>query len=177
MVLVSIGAERQAWLEYLRREVTVFPTYAKENQREIENFLGKGLRRSVEAGNQYPAIAQINLAEFGIAALVPVSRVVCGFVPEVRRFVIGNPFLDRAFRRDDQLEGLDFERWSRRRGNVDDSLPKSPEVDEEFDQFGPPYVTEKRHLKRKWNSHIRLETYKSQDRTAMDVPRRESVKL
>jgi hypothetical protein len=38
-------------------------------------------------------------------------------------------------------------------------------------------ATEKRHLKRKWKSHIRLETYKSQDRTAMDVPRRQSVKL
>ena len=32
-------------------------------------------------------------------------------------------------------------------------------------------------LKCKWKSHIRLETYKSQDRTAMDVPRRQSVKL
>ena len=38
-------------------------------------------------------------------------------------------------------------------------------------------ATEKRHLKRKWKSHIRLETYKSLDRTAMDVPRRQSVKL
>ena len=32
-------------------------------------------------------------------------------------------------------------------------------------------------LKRKWKAHIRIETYKSQDRTAMDAPRRQSVKL
>ena len=38
-------------------------------------------------------------------------------------------------------------------------------------------ATEKRHLKRKWKAHIRLETYKSQDRVAMDAPRRQSVKL
>ena len=38
-------------------------------------------------------------------------------------------------------------------------------------------ATEKRHLKRKWKAHIRLETYKSQDRVAMDVPRRQPVKL
>ena len=38
-------------------------------------------------------------------------------------------------------------------------------------------ATEKRHLKRKWKAHIRLETYKSQDRVAMDTPRRQSVKL
>jgi hypothetical protein len=38
-------------------------------------------------------------------------------------------------------------------------------------------ATEKRYLKRKWKAHIRLETYKSQDRVAMDAPRRQSVKL
>ncbi len=38
-------------------------------------------------------------------------------------------------------------------------------------------ATEKRYLKRKWKSHIRIETYKSQDRVAMDAPRRQSVKL
>ena len=38
-------------------------------------------------------------------------------------------------------------------------------------------ATEKRHLKRKWKAHIRLETYKSQDRVAMDAPRRQSVKI
>ena len=39
-------------------------------------------------------------------------------------------------------------------------------------------ATEKRHLKRKWKGHIRLETYKSQDRTAIDVrvpPVREAI--
>jgi hypothetical protein len=38
-------------------------------------------------------------------------------------------------------------------------------------------ATEKRYLKRKWKAHIRLETYKSQDRVAMDATRRQSVKL
>jgi hypothetical protein len=38
-------------------------------------------------------------------------------------------------------------------------------------------ATEKRYLKRKWKSHIRLETYKSQDRVVMDAPRRQPVKL
>ena len=38
-------------------------------------------------------------------------------------------------------------------------------------------ATEKRYLKRKWKAHIRLETYKSQDRVAMDAPRRQPVKL
>ena len=38
-------------------------------------------------------------------------------------------------------------------------------------------ATEKRYLKRKWKAHIRIETYKSQDRVAMDAPRRQSVKL
>ena len=38
-------------------------------------------------------------------------------------------------------------------------------------------TTEKRHLKRKWKAHIRFENYKSQDRVAMDAPRRQSVKL
>ena len=33
------------------------------------------------------------------------------------------------------------------------------------------------HNRRRNRSTIRLETYKSQDRTAMDVPRRQSVKL
>ncbi len=30
-------------------------------------------------------------------------------IPEVRWLVIGHPFLDRAFRRDDRLEGVDVE--------------------------------------------------------------------
>ena len=38
-------------------------------------------------------------------------------------------------------------------------------------------AAEKRYLKSKWKAHIRIETYKSQDRTAMDAPRRQSVKL
>ena len=38
-------------------------------------------------------------------------------------------------------------------------------------------ATEKRYLKSKWKSHIRLENYKSQDRVVMDAPRRQSVKL
>jgi len=29
-------------------------------------------------------------------------------------------------------------------------------------------------LKRKWKAHIRIETYKSQDRVSMDAPRRQS---
>ncbi len=104
----------------------VLPTQAKENRQEnrrgSENFSGTGLPNSVEAGNQDTTVAQINLAEFGIAALVPVAGELRGLVPEVRRFVIGDPFLKRALRRDDRLEGLDVERWSRRRWNVDDPL-------------------------------------------------------
>ena len=38
-------------------------------------------------------------------------------------------------------------------------------------------ATEKRYLKRKWKAHIHIETYKSQDRVAMDAPRRQAVKL
>jgi hypothetical protein len=38
-------------------------------------------------------------------------------------------------------------------------------------------AAEKRYLKSKWKSHIRFETYKSQDRVAMDAPRRQSVSL
>jgi len=38
-------------------------------------------------------------------------------------------------------------------------------------------AAEKRHLKRKWQAHIRFESYRSQDRVAMDAPRRQSVKL
>ncbi len=38
-------------------------------------------------------------------------------------------------------------------------------------------ATEKRHLKRKWKAHIRFENYKSQDRVAIDAPRRQSVKV
>ena len=38
-------------------------------------------------------------------------------------------------------------------------------------------ATEKRYLKRKWKAHIRMESYKSQDRVSMDAPRRQSVKL
>jgi hypothetical protein len=36
-------------------------------------------------------------------------------------------------------------------------------------------AAEKRYLKRKWKSHIRFENYKSQDRVAMDAPRRQSL--
>lgn len=42
--------------------------------------------------------------------------------------------------------------------------------------IGERIEAEKRHLKRKWKAHIRLETYKSQDRVAMDVKRRQPVK-
>ena len=38
-------------------------------------------------------------------------------------------------------------------------------------------ATEKRYLKRKWKAHIKFENYQSQDRVAMDVPRRQSVAL
>ena len=38
-------------------------------------------------------------------------------------------------------------------------------------------ATEKRHLKRKWKAHITFENYKSQDKVAMHVPRRQSVAL
>ncbi len=38
-------------------------------------------------------------------------------------------------------------------------------------------AAEKRYLKNKWKAHIRFETYKSQDRVAMDAPRRQSVSL
>ena len=38
-------------------------------------------------------------------------------------------------------------------------------------------AAEKRHLKRKWQAHIRFESYRSQDRVAMDAPRRQPVKL
>ena len=38
-------------------------------------------------------------------------------------------------------------------------------------------AAEKRYLAGKWKAHIRLETYKSQDRVAMDAPRRQPVKL
>jgi len=37
-------------------------------------------------------------------------------------------------------------------------------------------AAEKRHLKRKWQAHIRFENYKSQDRVAIDAPRRQSVR-
>jgi len=36
---------------------------------------------------------------------------------------------------------------------------------------------EKRYLARKWKAHIRFESYKSQDRVAMDAPRRQSVSI
>jgi hypothetical protein len=42
---------------------------------------------------------------------------------------------------------------------------------------GERIAAEKRYLATKWKAHIRLETYKSQDRVAMDAPRRQSVKL
>jgi len=38
-------------------------------------------------------------------------------------------------------------------------------------------AAEKRHLKRKWKAHIRFENYKSQERVAIDAPRRQSVAL
>ena len=38
-------------------------------------------------------------------------------------------------------------------------------------------AAEKRYLKRKWKSHIRFESYQSQDMTAIDVPRRQSFSL
>jgi hypothetical protein len=38
-------------------------------------------------------------------------------------------------------------------------------------------AAEKRYLKSKWKAHIRFETYKSQDRVAMDVTRRQPVSL
>ena len=38
-------------------------------------------------------------------------------------------------------------------------------------------AAEKRHLKRKWKAHIKFETYQSQDRVAIDAPRRQSVAL
>ena len=42
---------------------------------------------------------------------------------------------------------------------------------------GERIAAEKRYLATKWKAHIRLETYKSQDRVAMDAPRRQPVKL
>jgi hypothetical protein len=63
-------------------------------------------------------------------------------VPEVRRLVIWDPLLDRAFRRDDRLEGLDVEGRLWRRRNVDDSLPKSPEAEEEFDLLRAAHATD-----------------------------------
>ena len=36
---------------------------------------------------------------------------------------------------------------------------------------------EQRHLKRKWKGHIQFENYKSQERVAIDVPRRQPVSL
>jgi len=62
--------------------------------------------------------------------------------------------------------GAAFPKWRTTGGFYAGACPRSRRI-----------ATEKRHLKRKWKSHIRLETYKSQDRTAMDVPRRQSVKL
>ena len=38
-------------------------------------------------------------------------------------------------------------------------------------------AAEKRHLKRKWKAHIRFESYKSQDRVAIDAPRRQPVRV
>ena len=38
-------------------------------------------------------------------------------------------------------------------------------------------AAEKRYLKRKWKAHIRFESYQSQDKTAIDVPRRQSFSL
>ena len=38
-------------------------------------------------------------------------------------------------------------------------------------------AAEKRYLKRKWKSHIRFESYQSQDKTAIDVPRRQTFRL
>jgi hypothetical protein len=42
---------------------------------------------------------------------------------------------------------------------------------------GERIAAEKRHLMRKWKAHIRFENYKSQDRVAMDAPRRQSVNV
>ena len=42
---------------------------------------------------------------------------------------------------------------------------------------GERIAAEKRYLKNKWKSHIRFESYKSQDRVTMDAPRRQSVSL
>ena len=38
-------------------------------------------------------------------------------------------------------------------------------------------AAEKRYRKSKWKSHIRFETYKSQDRVAIDAPRPKFVSL
>jgi hypothetical protein len=38
-------------------------------------------------------------------------------------------------------------------------------------------ATEKRHLKRKWKAHIDFGDYKSQERVAMNAPRRQSISL
>jgi len=38
-------------------------------------------------------------------------------------------------------------------------------------------AAEKRYLQKKWRAHIRFETYKSQDRVAIDAPRRQSLAI
>jgi hypothetical protein len=38
-------------------------------------------------------------------------------------------------------------------------------------------ATEKRRLKRKWKAHIRFEDYKSQERVAIQAPRRQSLSI
>ena len=74
----------------------------------------------------------------------------------------------RCFRVYGGVIGARLFRWHQRDKNLGgNSLFRSEER----------IATEKRHLKRKWKAHIRLETYKSQDRVAMDAPRRQSVKL
>ena len=58
---------------------------------------GDALRRRND--HQNAAVAQVKLPEFGIGpGLVPVVGKSSGLIPEVRRFVIGHPFLDRPFR-------------------------------------------------------------------------------
>ena len=99
---------------------------------------------SVEAGHQDAAVAQINLPGIG-PGLVPVVGEPGGLIPEVRWFVIRHPLLDRSLRRVDRLEGVDVERWARRRRDVDDPLPKPPEAEEEFNLLGPPHAADGLH--------------------------------
>lgn len=89
------------------------------------NFSGTGSPNSVEVGHQDAAVAQIDLTGIG-RGLVPVVGESSGLLPEVRRFVIGHPFLDRTSRRDGRLEGVDVERRLWWRWDANDTLPKVP---------------------------------------------------